>query len=126
MRRTLRDLADARRELLEIQQEFVRLQKRIDAVRDCVTDSLTRIFGDERPAMAALAEEEFVEKLACRVVSRLGTVPKSQAKGEQRNVRDVEAAKYLGVSAATLRSWRSKRSPCGPRSRAWAKWCCTP
>jgi predicted DNA-binding transcriptional regulator AlpA len=64
--------------------------------------------------MAALAEEEFVEKLACRVVSRLGTVPKSQAKGEQRYVRDVEAARYLGVSAATLRSWRSKRSPSGP------------
>jgi hypothetical protein len=27
---------------------------------------------------------------------------------------DVEAAKYLGVSAAMLRSWRSKRSPSGP------------
>lgn len=47
MRRTLRDLADARKELLEIQQEFVRLEKRLGAVRDCVTDSLTRIFGEE-------------------------------------------------------------------------------
>ena len=75
MRRTPRDLADARKELLEIQQEFVRLQKRIDAVRDCVTDSLKRTFGEERPAMAVLAEEEFIEKLAGRVVSRLGTVP---------------------------------------------------
>jgi hypothetical protein len=60
-------LADARRELLEIQQEFNRLEKRIDAVRDCVTNSLTGIFGDERPAMAALAEEDFIEKLAGRV-----------------------------------------------------------
>ena len=51
MRRTLRDLADARRELLEIQQEFVRLQNRI-AVRDRVTDSLTCIFCEERPAIA--------------------------------------------------------------------------
>jgi len=33
MRRTLRDLADARKELFEIQQEFIRLQKRIDAVQ---------------------------------------------------------------------------------------------
>jgi hypothetical protein len=114
MRRTLRDLADARRELLEIQHEFVHLQKRIDAARDCVTDSLTRIFGEERPAFAALAEEEFIEKLAGRVVSRLGTLPKSPAKGEQRYVHDVEAAKYLGVSAATLRNWRSKSSPSGP------------
>ena len=45
MRRTLRDLADARKELLEIQQEFGRLGKRIDAVRDSVADALTRIFG---------------------------------------------------------------------------------
>jgi hypothetical protein len=114
MRRTLRDLADARKELLEIQQEFVRLQKRIDAVRDCVTDSLTRIFGEERTAMVALAEEELIEKLAGRVASRLATAPKSQSQGDRRYVRDVEAARYLGVSAATLRSWRSKRSPSGP------------
>jgi hypothetical protein len=33
MRRTFRDLADARKELLEIQQEFVRLETRINAVR---------------------------------------------------------------------------------------------
>ena len=71
-RRTLRDLADARKELLEIQQEFVHLQKRIDAVRDSVADSLTRIFGEERPAITALAEEELIEKIAGRVVSRLG------------------------------------------------------
>jgi hypothetical protein len=57
-------LADARKELLDIQQEFVHLQKRIDAVRDCVTVSLTSIFGDERPAIAALAEEELIEGIA--------------------------------------------------------------
>jgi hypothetical protein len=66
MRRTLRDLANARKELLEIQQEFVHIQKRIDAVRDCVTDSLTHIFGDERPAITALAEEELIERVAGR------------------------------------------------------------
>jgi hypothetical protein len=47
MRRTLRDLADARRELLEVQQEFVRLQKRIDTVRGCVSDSLVHFFGEQ-------------------------------------------------------------------------------
>ena len=72
MRRTIRDLADARKELLEIQQEFVRLQKRIDPVRDCVTGSLTRIFGEERPAFAALAEEEFIERIDGRAVAQLG------------------------------------------------------
>ncbi|HWA95095.1 MAG TPA: helix-turn-helix domain-containing protein [Terracidiphilus sp.] len=108
MRRTLRDLADARRELLEIQQEFIRLQKRIDAVRDCVTDSLTRIFGEERPAISALAEEEFIEKIADRVAARLGTQPAATRKMDNRYVREKEAATFLGVSVMTLRAWRSR------------------
>jgi hypothetical protein len=90
------------------------LQKRIDTMRDCVSDSLTRIFGDERPAITALTEEELIERIAGSVVTRLGTAPKPQSQGDKRYVRDVEAAKYLGVSAATLRSWRSKMSPSGP------------
>jgi hypothetical protein len=114
MRRTLRDLADARRELLEIQQEFGRLQKRINAVRDCVTDSLTRIFGEERPAMAALAEEDFIEKLAGRVAVRLGALPAAAKKQiGNRYVREKEAAAFLGVSAFSLRSWRSRGTSCG-------------
>jgi len=44
MRRTPRSLADAREELVQIEQEFIRLQKRIEVVRDCVTDSLVRFF----------------------------------------------------------------------------------
>ena len=52
---------------MHIEQEFARIQKRIGAVRDCVTDSLTRIFGEERPAFSALAEEELIEKIAGRV-----------------------------------------------------------
>jgi predicted DNA-binding transcriptional regulator AlpA len=64
--------------------------------------------------MAALAEEELIERIAGRVVARLGTVPKPQARGEQRYVRDVEAAAFLGVSVKTLRSWRSTGSPSGP------------
>jgi hypothetical protein len=114
MRRTLRDLADARKELIEIQQEFVRLQKSIDAVRDCVTDSLTRFFCSERPAITALAEEELIEKLAGRVVARLPAPPKPQAQGENRYVREKEAAAFLGVSVSALRSWRGKRRHSGP------------
>jgi predicted DNA-binding transcriptional regulator AlpA len=114
MKRTLRDLTDTRRELLEIQQEFGRLQKRIDAVRDCVTASLTRIFGEERPAIASLAEEEFLEKLAGRVADRLGNLPAAKKQTSNRHVRDVEAAAFLGVSVSTLRSWRSRGEPGGP------------
>jgi predicted DNA-binding transcriptional regulator AlpA len=114
MRRTLRDLADARKELLEIQQEFVRLLKRIDAVRDCVTDSLTRIFGDERPAISAPAEEELIEKLAGRVVARLRARPDAHVQAESRYIREKEAAAFLGVSVFTLQSWRSKGEPSAP------------
>lgn len=110
MRKTLRDLADARRELLGIQQEFGRLQKRIDAVRVCVTDSLTRIFGEERPALAGFAEEEFIEKLAGRVAACLGTQQDAKRQMDNRYVREKEAATFLGVSVQTLRAWRSRAS----------------
>ena len=115
MRRTLRDLADARKELLEIQQEFGRLQKRIDAVRDCVTDSLTRIFGEEHPAIAALAEEELIEKLAGRVAVRIGSVPAAKKDIGNRYIREKEAAAFLGVSVFTLQGWRSRGTGGGPR-----------
>jgi len=117
MRRTLRDLADARKELLEIQQEFVRLQKRIDAVRDCVTVSLTRIFGDERTAITALAEEEFIERIAGRVVARLAPQPATPKQIGNRYVREKEAAAFLGVSVFSLRSWRSRGTGGGPPRR---------
>ena len=36
MRRTFRSLADAQEELVQIQEEFTQLQKRIEAVLGCV------------------------------------------------------------------------------------------
>src|ERR1019366_8238883 len=78
MRRTPRNLTDVREELVQIEQEFTQLQKRIDAVRDCVTGSLTRIFGEERPAITALTEEEFIETLAGSAAARFGITPQSQ------------------------------------------------
>ncbi len=108
MRRTLRDLADARKELLEIQQGYDRLEKRIDAVRDCVTDSLTRIFGEEHPAIAALAEEELIEKLVGRVAARLGSQPAAMKQIGNRYIREKEAAAFLAVSVSALRSWRGR------------------
>ncbi len=107
MRKRLRDLADARRELLEIEQEFARLQKLIEAIRDCVMASTTRIFGDEGPAFAALAEDEFIEKLAGRVAMRVGTQPTNPKPIGNRYIREKEAAVFLGVSVKTLRAWRN-------------------
>jgi predicted DNA-binding transcriptional regulator AlpA len=114
MRTTPRRLADAREELVQIQEEFTHVQKRIDTVRDCVTDSLTRIFGEERPAFAGLQEEAFMERVAERVVARLKARPNAPVHGGSRYVREKEAAAYLGVSVFTLQSWRSRGEPCSP------------
>ena len=114
MRRTLRGLADAREELVQIQEEFTQLQKRIEAVRDCVTDSLVRFFGDERPTFAALSEEELIERIDGRAVARLGALPAAKKQIDNRYVREKEAAAFLGVSVFSLRSWRSRGEPCGP------------
>ena len=115
MRSTPRGLADAREELVQIQEEFTRLQKRIEAARDCVTDSLARFFGEQRPAFTGLQEEELIERIAGRVVARIGTSqskPKTEA--EVQYLREHAAAKLLGVSASTLRSWRGKWRKSGP------------
>jgi hypothetical protein len=115
MRRTPRSLTDAREELVQIHEEFARLQKRIEAVRDCVTDSLARFFGEQRPALIGLQEEELTERIADRVVARMGTLPpKPKTEAEPQYLREHSAAKHLGVSASTLRSWRGKRRTLGP------------
>jgi hypothetical protein len=123
MRKALRGLGDVREELVQIQEEFTRLQKRIEAVRDCVTDSLIRLFGEERPAFKGLQEEELIERIAGSVVARLGTSPsKPKTEAEPQYLREHAAAKLLGVSAFTLQSWRSRGElPAlrSPRSAAW-------
>jgi hypothetical protein len=113
MQRTPRSWADAREELIQIQEEFTRLQKRIEVVRDCVTDSLVRFFGEQRPAFTGLNEEELIERIAGSVVARIDSTPKPPAQAEKRYVREKEAAAFLGVSASTLRSWRGKRRTLG-------------
>ena len=71
MQSTQQNLATVREELVHIEQEFTRLHKRIEAVRDSVTDSLVRLFGEQRPAFAGLQEEEFIERIAGRVFDQL-------------------------------------------------------
>jgi hypothetical protein len=114
MRTTLRSLADVRQELVQIEQEFTRIKKRIEAVRDCVTDSLVRFFGEQRPTLTGLKEEELIEKIAGSVVARLANTPKPQPSAENKYVSDKRAAHFLGVSAHTLRAWRSRKPSSGP------------
>ena len=92
MRRTPRSLTDARKELAQLQEEFTRLQNRIEAVRDSVADSLVRLFGEERPAFAGLQEEAFIERVAGRVAARLGSLPAAKKQIGNRYVREKEAS----------------------------------
>ena len=46
MRSTQHNLANAREELVQVEQEFTRLQKRIEAVRDSVANSLFCLFSE--------------------------------------------------------------------------------
>ena len=64
--------------------------------------------------MAALAEEELIEKLAGRVAARFGTLPAAKKQVGNRYVREKEAAAFLGVSVFTLQSWRSKGETSSP------------
>jgi hypothetical protein len=109
MRTKPRSLSDARGELVQIQEEFTRLQKRLEAVRDSVTDSLVRLFGEERPAFTGLQEEELIEKLAGRVLPRLRSLLAAKKQVGDRYVREHAAAAFLCVSVFTLQSWRSSQ-----------------
>jgi hypothetical protein len=108
MRRIQRNLTEVRHELADIEKEFTRLQRRVEDVRISVAESLLSIFGEERPAFAGLKEEELIERIAERVVARLGTPAIPQQRGETKHVSEKEAAAFLGVSVKTLRSWRSR------------------
>ena len=85
-------MADAREELVQIQEELTRLQKRIEAVQDCVANALVRLFGEERPAFAGLQEEAFIERVAGRVAARLGSLPAAKKQIGNRYVREKEAS----------------------------------
>lgn len=113
MRRASLKLTDVRQELAQIEAEFIRLKKRIDATRESVADVLTRIFGEQHPTLSGLAERELIERIVGSVLARVSITQKSEPIQENRYLREREAARLLGVSPHTLRAWRSRGSPTG-------------
>ncbi len=114
MRRLQHSLASAREELVNIEQEFTQLQKRIKAVRDSASDALVPLFGALRPAFIGLDEVALIGRITSSVVARLPTPPEPQPHEENWYVRQKEAAAFLGVSVSPLRSWRSRVFPAAP------------
>jgi len=114
MRRGSQSLADVREDLAQIQGEFTNLQERIDATGEKLADRLTRSFGEQRPTLAGLDEEELATRIADRVIARLNVALKFQSTEEKKYLRERKAAKLLRVSQHTLRAGRSRGSPTDP------------
>ena len=118
MRKTPRSLADAREELVQVQEEFTRLQKRIEGVRDCVADSLVRFFGEQHPQSTGWRKRNSSKRLLAVSLPRLAPHHQSLRQKRSRNTCEHAATRLLGVSPSALRSWRGKRRALGPPSHA--------
>ena len=62
----------------------------------------------------AFQEDKLAMRIADEVSSRLAVATSESNRDRTRCVREREAAKYIGVTVSTLRSWRTKRSKNGP------------
>ena len=67
-------MTNVHKELVQIQKELIWFQKRAEAMKEPLTDSLVSIFGEQRPAFFKLAEEEIIGTIAGSVVSGLSTL----------------------------------------------------
>jgi hypothetical protein len=113
MTMTLRNIERAKEELAELHRELLRLEKRVNSVRESVGKVITELFGTDRQAFPAFQEAALAARIAETVVSRLPGL--SQVSTDRKQyVREREAADYMGVKVATLRAWRMLRSPSGP------------
>lgn len=68
MRQTPRSWADSIEEFLQIQEEFLQLQKRIEVGRDSVTDSIVRLLveGWQRRIDDCIADSHICK--SCRLI----------------------------------------------------------
>lgn len=93
---------------------MLRLENRIEHVRDLLHKAISDLFGAELPAFPALQEDALIRRIAEALMTHLQAEPKTAPAARKPYVREKEAAEYMGVSVAALRSWRLKRSKNGP------------
>ncbi len=108
-----RNMERAREELAQLQSEILRLEKRVDTVRESLRKAITELFGADRQAFPALQEAALATRIAAAVISRLPVPPQAPAARKQY-VREREVADYMGIKVSTLRAWRLLRSKHGP------------
>jgi len=110
---TFRNIERAREELAQLHTELLRLEQRVNSVRESLGKAITELFGTDRQAFPALQEAALAARVAEAVVSRL-PAPSQVPAARKQFVREREAADYMGVKVATLRAWRLRRSETGP------------
>jgi hypothetical protein len=110
---TFRNIEGARAELAQLHADLLQLEKRVNSVRESLGKAITELFGTDRQAIPALEVAALAARVAEAVVSRL-SVPSQVSSARKQYVREREAAEYMGVSVAALRSWRLRRSKTGP------------
>ena len=110
---TFRNIERAREELAQLHTELLRLEQRVNSVRESLGKAITELFGTDRQAFPALQEAALAARVAEAVVSRL-PAPSQVPVARKQFVREREAADYMGVKVATLRAWGMRRSKTGP------------
>jgi len=104
---------NAKSEVARLRSELVEFEKRVKDLRESIHgiewELITHI--GQSPAFQ---EDKLSARIAGEVSSRLAVATNDPTRDRTRYVREREAAKYIGVTVSTLRSWRSKRSKNGP------------
>jgi hypothetical protein len=103
-------------ELSELRDDLLRIEKRIDALRESIRTAETELLRQDGQS-AAPREDVLVARIVDGVFSRLATTQKDADTERKQYLREKEAAQYMGVSVFALRSWRTKRSNNGPHIR---------
>jgi len=101
----------AKSEVSLLRSELVEFEKRIKDLRELLHRTELE-FLCQRSQSPVLQEDRLVARIA-DVFSRLADA-KDSSRERTRYVREGEAAKYIGVTVSTLRSWRTKRSKNSP------------
>jgi len=103
----------AKNELGYLRSELVEFEKRVKDLRESIHRIEWELLTHIGPS-PAFQEDRLSAKIADEVSSRLAVATNDSTGDRARFVREREAAKYIGVTVSTLRSWRSKRSKNGP------------
>ena len=101
------------REFNRLRSELVEFDSRVNDLRESI-HSMEWELLTHMGQSPAFQEDKLAMRIADEVSSRLAVATSESNRDRTRYVREREAAKYIGVTVSTLRSWRTKRSKNGP------------